>query len=266
MSEAALSEPEGSHVAGARNDAMGAGSEKRPAAQLRPRWRRVVDHPLSHLVAAVLLIALVQGFLVKLYMVPSGSMQHTLEVGDRILVNRLAAAPDPGDIVVFTADDELWPSAAAPTVGPLAAAKHAVKWVFGDLLGFGPTTGHTLVKRVIAVGGQTVSCCDAQGRVIVDGEPLDEPYLFEDPLFEPGALDCETTPRSLRCFGEVIVPEGMLLVLGDHRGASSDGILQCRGSGEAASDDSCVRWARESDVIGEAFAVVWPLGRLGAIG
>ncbi len=221
---------------------------------------------MSHLFAAVLLVALVQGFLVKLYMVPSGSMEHTLEVGDRILVNRLAASPEPDDIVVFTADDELWPSDAMPAAGPVAAAKQAVKWVFGDLLGFGPTTGHTLVKRVIAVGGQTVSCCDAVGRLVVDGEPLDEPYIFEDPRFEAGSLDCETTPRSLRCFGEVTVPEGMLLVLGDHRGASSDGILQCRGAEGSPGDDSCVRWARESDVIGEAFAIVWPLSRFGEIG
>ncbi len=80
----------------------------------------------------------------------------------------------------------------------------------------------------------------------------------------PGSLDCESTPVSQRCFGEVTVPEGMLLVLGDHRGASSDGIAQCRGSMDTG--DACVRWVRESDVIGEAFAVVWPIGRFGGVG
>ena len=262
MNEPASSNSENFDANGAKQDQSERAAD---ASQSRPRWRRVVDHPLSHLVAAVLLIALVQGFLIKMYMVPSGSMEHTLEVGDRILVNRLVAAPEPGDIVVFTADDELWSRSAAQPTGPVAAAKQAVKWVFGDLLGFGPTTGHTLVKRVIAVGGQTVSCCDAQGRVIVDGEPLDEPYIFENPLFEPGALDCETSQRSHRCFSEVTVPEGMLLMLGDHRGASSDSIQQCRGSAEVANADPCVRWARESDVVGEAAAVVWPLSRFGGV-
>lgn len=248
--------------------ASSAGSEPADAAgsrrtASRPRWRRIVDHPLTHFFAALLLIALVQGVAVKLFMVPSGSMEHTLEVGDRILVNRLASAPEPGDVVVFTADDELWRSSSAPASGPIALAKQGVKWLFGDVLGFGPTTGHTLVKRVIAVEGQTVSCCDVDGRLLVDGEPLDEPYIFEDPIFEPGSLDCTSAPVSQRCFGELTVPSGMLLVLGDHRGASSDGISQCRGRTDGG--EACVRWAREEDVIGEAFAVVWPLNRFGGL-
>ncbi|MFT4232866.1 MAG: signal peptidase I, partial [Leucobacter sp.] len=70
--------------------------------------RRVFGHPLTHLVMAVLLLAVVQMFFVKIFAVPSESMQQTLDIGDRILVNRLATEPTNGDVIVFTTDDELW--------------------------------------------------------------------------------------------------------------------------------------------------------------
>lgn len=239
----------------------------------KPWLRRVLSHPLIHLFAAILVVALVQTFVVKLFMVPSGSMEQTLEVGDRILVNRLAGEPQTGDVIVFATDDALWPREDAfADGGALAGVKTAVKWVFGDLIGIGPTTAHTMVKRVIGTPGQSVRCCDADGRVEVDGVPLDEPYIFEDPAFVPGQLDCDTTPASSRCFAEATVPEGMLLMLGDHRGASSDGVLRCRGSdGTGSADavgagaDTCVRWVKASDVYGEVFAVVWPLNRFGGL-
>ncbi|MFT4231192.1 MAG: signal peptidase I, partial [Leucobacter sp.] len=169
-----------------------------------------------------------------------------------------------GDVIVFTTDDELWHTEPEPEGSDLlSSAKHAVKRVFGDILGIGPTTGHTLVKRVIAVEGQTVSCCDGSGRVLVDGAALEEPYVYDDLPFAPGALDCDSLPVSTRCFGEVTVPEGMMLVLGDHRAMSSDGIAECRGSPEADAD--CVRWVRREDVVGEVFSVVWPLNRFGGL-
>ncbi len=229
--------------------------------------RRLAGHPLAHLGAAILVLALLQGFVIKPFTVPSGSMEHTLEVGDRLLVNRLAGAPQSGDVVVFTADPGLWPNGRIDAADPGVwdALKHAAKWVLGDLLGFGPTTGHTLVKRVIGTAGQTIRCCDAEGRLLVDGVPQDEPYIVDDLPFEPGALDCSTAPRSLRCFSAVTVPEGMLLVLGDHRSASSDGIFLCRGDAEEQTDGGCVRWVRERDVIGEVVLVFWPLGRIGGL-
>ncbi|NLB47322.1 MAG: signal peptidase I, partial [Microbacteriaceae bacterium] len=112
----------------------------------KSRARRIVGHPLMHLLAAVIVLALLQTFVVKLFAVPSGSMEQTLEVGDRILVNRLADDPQPGDVVVFRTDEALWPSHSAPQQeGLWGAAKHAAKWFFGDILGFGPTTAHTMV-------------------------------------------------------------------------------------------------------------------------
>ncbi|WP_029088322.1 signal peptidase I [Brevibacterium album] len=244
-----------------------------PAIPTRSLPRRIAGHPLAHLVAAFLVLGLVQAFLVKPFMVPSESMEETLQVGDRILVNRLAYAPpwanstpENGDVVVFHTQDELWPSTApSPEGGFLGSAKHLVKRVAGDGLGIGPGTEDMLVKRVIAVPGQTVECCDAQGRLLVDGEPLDEPYVHDDLPFVPGELDCASEPRSQRCFPPVTVPEGMLLMLGDHRARSADGISQCRGL-DAETSAGCVRWARTEDVTGRTVSIIWPLGRFGGLG
>ncbi|QZY53053.1 signal peptidase I [Leucobacter tenebrionis] len=236
--------------------------------------RRVFSHPLAHLLAALILIGLVQAFVVKLVLVPSGSMEQTLETGDRVLVDRLAyafgdARPSNGDVVVFSTREELWPGGNHPE--PASAAgwfKHGVRWVLGDLIGIGPTTDRLIVKRVIGTPGQMVECCGEHGRVMVDGREIPEPYVFEDLPFRPEELDCDTAQVSLRCFGPVAVPEGMLLVLGDHRSRSEDGVAECRGSASPQADGSgadCVRWVSEEDVIGEAFAVVWPLGRIGNV-
>lgn len=238
----------------------------------RSRPRRFFGHPVTHLFAALLVLGLTQTFIVKMFMVPSESMEQTLEIGDRLLVNRLAYAlpgndgvPESGDVVVFQTDDELWPRAADPDAGTaIGALKHGAKWVFGDLIGIGPTTSDLLVKRVIGTPGQSVRCCSPSGELLVDGEPLAEPYVFEDVPFEPGSLDCDSTPRSARCFPEATVPEGMLLVLGDHRSASNDGVAQCRGADEQSSE-TCVRWVRAEDVWGEVAAVILPVSRWGTI-
>ncbi|WP_291048149.1 signal peptidase I [Herbiconiux sp.] len=231
------------------------------AAPRRPGLaRRLARNPLVNLVAAFLVLALVQTFLVRLYAVPSGSMEQTLEIGDRILVNRLAYlgdGPQTGDVVVFDASDA-WEAPRAADPNPLKAA---VKWV-GGIVGIGPSDRHTLVKRVIAGPGQTVSCCDAEGRMLVDGVPLDEPYVFEDLPFVAGSTDCESTPASLRCFDEYTLPDDRYLVLGDHRSASGDGLANCRG--QTVIDD-CVRLVKKEDVVGRVFQIVFPFGNWGPV-
>jgi signal peptidase I len=215
-----------------------------------------------HLLAAFVVLALVQTFLVRLYSVPSGSMESTLEPGDRILVNRLAylgETPRTTDVVVFNASDA-WPSESAPaSSNPIV---FAIKWL-GGVVGIGPSNDHTLVKRIIAGPGQTVSCCDAEGRVLVDGVALDEPYVLSDFPFVLGTADCESDEPSLRCFGEYTVPDGEYFVLGDHRNGSNDSIGGCRG--QPATTDACVKLVRGDDIVGRVFQIVLPFGRWGAV-
>lgn len=221
----------------------------------RTRWQRVRRSPVTHVVAAFVVFALVQLFFVKVFQVPSESMSPTLETGDRILANRIAlvaSAPAAGDVVVFSRPDEWKTDAVEPS--PL---RLAVGWA-GDLVGFGPSNLDALVKRVVGEPGTTVQCCTSEGSVEVDGNALDEGYVRNDLPFEPGRLDCESVPASTRCFGPITVPEGSYLVLGDNRANSADSVAGCRGA-PAGSD--CARFVPRSDVIGEVFAIVWPFDR-----
>lgn len=227
------------------------------AARPRPLWRRVTGSSWFHLLAAFVVVGALLSFVAKPYYVPSGSMEQTLLPGDRVLVNRLAylgSDPANGDIVVFDAGDTWGPDGTSDD-GPLKSLLRAV----GEFTGFGPSGPHTLIKRVVARPGQTVSCCTADGRLIVDGEPTDEPYIFEDLPFEAGSYDCTTIPASSRCLPEVTVPPDSYLVLGDHRAASADGAVDCRADG--ADPAGCWRWATREQIVGRASVILWPIGR-----
>lgn len=222
----------------------------------RSRLKRITGSFWFNLVAAVVVLALVQAFVVKLYYVPSGSMESTLEIGDRILVNRVEyrfSDPQSGQIIVFNASEAWEESTPAPT-NPIS---YVVRWL-GGVVGIGPNLDHTLVKRIIAGPGQTVVCCSPEGAVMVDGQPLDEPYIFEDLPFVAGSLDCDTTPMSRRCFGEFVVPDDRYFVLGDHRSNSADSVSGCRGG---PVTDQCVKLVARDDIVGRAFSVVLPPGR-----
>lgn len=213
-----------------------------------------------HLAAAFVITGLVLSFVAKPYWVPSGSMETTLEPGDRVMVNRLAyvgASPGTGDVVVFDAGPtwDIEPSVAPDPI------RGVLRWI-GEVTGFGPSSAHTLVKRVIGTPGQTVECCSDEGRLIVDGEPLDEPYVTNDFAFETGELDCTSSPRSSRCFDPVEVPADSFLMLGDNRANSSDSAAFCRPDGAAAD---CWRWATQEDVVGRAVVLFWPVTRWTAL-
>lgn len=227
-----------------------------PTSPGRPRWRRITGSFWFQLVLAFVVVGGILSFVAKPYWVPSGSMEQTLEVGDRVLVNRLAylgSEPSTGDVVVFDAD-ESWGEHPSAQDNPVKAV---LRWV-GEVTGFGPSGPHTMIKRVIAGPGQTVECCSIDGRMLVDGEPLDEPYIFEDYPFEPGSFDCDDEQRSPRCFDEVTVPEDSYLVLGDHRSRSADSAIRCR---TIETDAGCWRWASRSDIVGKAVVILWPVSR-----
>ncbi len=210
------------------------GREERPG---RSFW-----HELPFLVAIALLLALlVKTFLVQAFYIPSGSMENTLQVGDRVLVNKLAhwLGDDVGrgEIVVFDDPGGWLQTEPEPPGNPVTRGVRNVFMFFGLL----PSNQKDLIKRVIAVGGDRVACCDARGRVTVNGVPLDEPYVF------PG------NPPSTVTF-DVTVPEDRLWVMGDHRSDSFD-------SSKHLGDPGGGTIPRDK-VVGRAFAIVWPLGRI----
>ena len=221
----------------------------------RSRLRRARGSFWFNLLAACLVTILLQNFIAKVYYVPSGSMENTLLVGDRILVNRLDYVfnePQVGDVAVFAASDA-WEEAATAPMNPL---EYAVRWV-GGFVAVGPSLESLLVKRIVAGPGQTLSCCDSEGRMLLDGVPLEEDYIFGDLDFEAGRSDCTTEPVSRRCFGEITVPAGKYLVMGDHRSNSSDSVIFCRGVLDGAG---CARFVDRDELVGPALATILPIG------
>lgn len=213
---------------------------------------------LVNVIAAFVVLALIQTFLVRLYYVPSGSMEPALEIGDRILISKVAyvgADPAPGDVVVFQTSSTWEPQ--RETEGN--AVRNTLKWLSG-VVGIGPSDGHTLVKRIIAGPGQTVECCGRNGEFIVDGAAIAEPYVTNDFPFVPGEFDCVSTPRSKRCVEPFKVPAGQYVVLGDNRKVSSDSLAECRGAPELGD---CVRTVKRADIVGKLFLVLTPFKHAG---
>jgi signal peptidase I len=247
----------------------------------RPFW---VELPIL-IVIAFGLTFLIQTFIAKVYYVPSGSMEKTLHGapsgGDRILVSKIVydfRDPRQGDVDVFKGTSE-WPCEAC-SGGATTWYGKALQAV-GSVIGIAPPDESDFVKRVIAVGGQTVQCCDAQGNVQVDGRSLNEPYIYQPIPFTPGdpSNDCTTTAdgrnyTSARCFGPIKVPQGQLFMMGDHRLYSSDSSYNCqRLTAKAMADEmrpegypQCARVIPVDNVIGKAIFIVMPPSRWGTIG
>jgi signal peptidase I len=189
------------------------------------------------LVVALVVSAVVKTFFVQMFFVPSGSMRPLFVENDRILVEKVSywggRHVQRGDVVVFDDPGGRWLGAeGAPQLTPIQKALSEV--------GLYPTGGH-LVKRVIGIGGDRVACCDDQGRVTVNGVPLDErDYIAK------GAAPSE------RPF-DVTVPPGRLWVMGDNRDNSEDSRFHqdLPGGGTVP----------ERDVVGKVWAIVWPPGR-----
>ena len=198
---------------------------------------------LTIVVIAVVLSFLIKTFLFRAFYIPSGSMENTLQIQDRIFVNLLVPEPvsiKRGDVVVFK-----------DTLGWLAdtpAQKDSGNWLSdaATFIGLAPDNSQQhLVKRVIGMPGDKVMCCDAEGKLTVNGHALDEPYLY------PGAAPSETGFT-------VTVPEGHLWVMGDHRNNSQDSRYHdaYNGTGFVPIDN----------VEGRAVVIAWPLPHWGILG
>ncbi len=242
-------------------------SNRRNKRAKRPFW---VELPIL-VVIAFALTFLIQTFVAKVYYVPSASMEKTLHGvpsgGDRILASKIVydfRDPRQGDVVVFKGPDTWSPEADVP--GPTNAFSKAFAAV-GSVIGIAPPNEKDFVKRVIAVGGQTVACCDSAGNVTVDGKSLNEPYIYQGWPFTPGSADCTTGGvdadhyGSQRCFAPFKVPAGQLWVMGDHRSDSSDSSYYCLGLKPAVAPPGCDRPIPADDVIGRAVFIVMPPSR-----
>jgi signal peptidase I len=189
---------------------------------------------------AIVLAILLKTFLVQAFFIPSGSMENTLHVYDRVLVNKVVyhlRDIKRGDIIVFNGDNSWTPE--VTVTPPSNPVSKAVAW-FSGLIGFAPPSETDFIKRVIGLPGDRVACCDAQGRITVNGVALNEgSYLY------PG-----NSPSDTRF--SIVVPPDRLWVMGDHRAMSSDS--------RAHMDDPGGGSIPENEVIGRAFVVIWPIG------
>ena len=224
------------------------GAQAGPATATAPRSRK--RRRLSWWSELLVLFALalsimlvIKTYVVQAFFIPSSSMENTLDIGDKVLVNKLIyhfRSIDRGDVIVFNGEGS-WdppspPQSSDPIVRLASEFGHAVTGLFGISPGV-----HDYIKRVIGLPGDHVACCDAQGRVTVNGVPLHEKsYLYPD------------NPPSMTKFS-ITVPPGRLWVMGDHRNVSYDsrGHIGDPGGGTIP----------ESQVVGRAFLILWPPSR-----
>jgi signal peptidase I len=172
---------------------------------------------------AILVAILVRAFVLQTFYIPSPSMEHTLNVWDRVLVNKLVydfREPRRGEIVVFK----------APT-----------DWQSG-------TEGEDFIKRIIGVSGDRVVCCDDQERLMINGHSLDEPFIYTD-------ADGKQDPAADEKF-DITVPAGRLWVMGDHRSASGDSLEHWEQTQDIQSAT-----IKTDAIVGRAFTIFWPVSR-----
>lgn len=236
-------ETPGSTLEEPAEQAADAADDTADAPERRSRRRSTVRSWLREtaiiVVSALVLSVLIKTFLVQSFFIPTGSMESTLEVSDRVLVSKLAPGPldmHRGDIVVFK-DPGGWLLPADDGPGGLRGA-------FDDAMTFvgllPQDAGEHLIKRVIGLPGDTVACCDSEGRLTVNGVSIDEPYI-----------NAGSQPSEIEF--SVEVPEGSLWVMGDNRQNSRDSRYHQGDPGGGAIP--------LENVVGVAFVTLWPLDR-----
>jgi len=186
---------------------------------------------------------LIKAFLVQAFFIPSQSMEDTLLIGDRVLVSKLNPKLMPlhrGDVIVFEDPANWLPTTTVPDDGPVRNGIRSALTAVGLMP---EDAGEHLIKRVIGMPGDTVVCCDARGRLQVNGVSIDEPYVRAGNV--PSLLRFTTT-----------VKPGNLWVMGDNRSESADSRLhRDKNDGQVPIDR----------VTGKAFVIVWPFPRFGGV-
>lgn len=218
--------------------------ERRHLARKVARRRRhslVREVPLLVLVALVIALVL-KTFLVQAFVIPSGSMEQTIRIGDRVLVDKLTpwfgSEPSRGQVVVFHDPGGWLPENPEPSSNPVVRGLQKGL----SFIGLMPSADEKdLIKRVIGVGGDTVSC-SGTGPVTVNGKALDEPYVF------PGNTPCSPDKPF-----KVTVPKNHIWVMGDHRQDSLDSRFHMDQPSHGFVDDKYV--------VGRAIVVAWPVNR-----
>ena len=226
-------------------------STKRSHKKHLPIWQESI----LLLGVALVLAIVIKAFFVQAFWIPSESIEPGLVFNDRILVQKWSywgsGTPQRGDVVVFQ-DPGGWLTASETSdPGPVQSVLEKV--------GLYPSGGH-LVKRVIGVAGDTVRCCDQEGRVLVNGIPLDEDtYVRNDaPCNGPMPSGCE------RNWTAGPIPDGSLFVMGDHRDQSADSSFRlCRP--QAVGCVAGREFVPVDLVVGKVFVLVWPQDRFGRI-
>ncbi len=196
-------------------------------------------------VGALIASTLLRMFLLQVFVIPSGSMENTMLIGDRVAVQKVVPVQR-GDIVVFR-DDLGW----LPASGGNRLAWWQSALMFVGLLP--DESQNYLIKRVIGMPGDHVACCDSQGRLTVNGVALDEQsYLFRDgagQLVQPSEMTFD-----------IVVPQGKIFVMGDHRNESADS--RCHLAVETNGVLGGLAFVNQTSVVGAAVATVFPFSRI----
>ena len=225
------------------NDSIAAASAPAKPQDKKRGWKYFVRDVVLIFLAALLISFLIKTFLIRSFYIPSSSMEDTLLVNDRIIVNQLEPKLMPiehGDVVVFRDPGGWLPPAPQVEQNPVVA-------FFDTVLSFvgltAPDSNDHLIKRVIGLPGDTVVCCNDFGELTVNGTPLEEPYIHLP----------DGVTKATRDDFEVTVPEGKLWVMGDNRYNSADST--------AHRDDPSGGFVPIDNVVGRALLITWPIDR-----